>query len=125
MRTRTKAFAWLAAALLSVTAAACASTSEGSAQNQIGVEVRNDLIPASALTVYLVPETGSRRLLGNVSPAETKTLSFQELSVGQYRLMARTTGGQEIVSNPIVLADAKTLRWTLTSNILTVVEERG
>ena len=121
---RARALAW-AAVLLSVTVAACASTSEGSGLNQIGVEVRNDLVPSSALTIYVVPETGARRLLGSVSPAQTKMLSFQEGSVGQYRLMARTTGGREIVSNPIILADVRTLRWTLSSNILQVVEERG
>jgi predicted small secreted protein len=123
--TRRMALAWAAAVLLSTTIAACASTSAGTGSNQIGVEVRNDLVPSSALTIYVVPETGARRLLGSVSPSETKMLSFQEVSVGQYRLMARTTGGQEIVSNPIILADARTLRWNLSSNILTVIEERG
>jgi predicted small secreted protein len=122
---RMKTLAWAAAVLLSTTVAACASTSEGAGLNQIGVEVRNDLVPSSALTIYVVPETGARRLLGSVSPSQTKMLSFQEVSVGQYRLMARTTDGQEIVSNPIVLADASTLRWNLSSNILTILEERG
>jgi hypothetical protein len=125
MMTKTKKLVWAAALLLSTTAGGCATSGAGVGMDDIGVEVRNDLIPSSALTIYLVPETGSRRLLGNVSPAQTKTLSFQELSVGQYRLMARTTGGNEIVSNPIVLVDAKTLRWSLSSNILAVVEERG
>jgi predicted small secreted protein len=122
---RAKALVWAAAVLLSTTVAACASTSEGSGLNEIGVEVRNDLVPSSALTIYVVPEMGGRRLLGNVSPSQTKTLSFREVSVGQYRLMARTTGGREIVSNPIVLGGARTLRWNLSSNILTIVEQGG
>lgn len=121
--TRARCAALAGAALLAAGAAGCA-TGSGSGLPNIGVEVQNDLVPSSALTIYVVPETGSRRLLGSVSPSETKTLSFQELSVGQYRLMARTTGGREIVSNPIVLADARTIRWSLSSNILMVVETR-
>jgi hypothetical protein len=115
----------VAALMLATTVAACATSTEGAGMNDVGVEVRNDLVPSAALTIYVVPETGARRLLGSVSPAQTKMLSFRELSVGQYRLMARTTAGNEIVSNPIVLANAKTLRWDLSSNILTVLEERG
>ncbi|MGH7506233.1 MAG: hypothetical protein ACRELX_11305 [Longimicrobiales bacterium] len=103
---------------------ACATGAQGSGEG-VQVEVNNDLIPSSALTVYVLPEIGARRLIGNVNPSETTTLQFEEVAVGQYRLMARTTGGNEIVSNPISLANVAAITWDLSSNILTVKEERS
>jgi hypothetical protein len=83
------------------------------------VEVRNDLIPPTSLTIYLVPESGVRRLLGNVGPSQTRVLAIRDPMPGQHRLMGRTTGGNEIYSNRINVGVSDTLRWDLSSNIVT------
>lgn len=96
------------------------ATGGGAADGTAGaVEVVNDLIPPTALTIYLVPESGVRRLLGNVGPSQTRVLEIQNPIPGQHRLMGRTTGGQEIFSNPIAIGASDTLHWDLSSNIVT------
>jgi hypothetical protein len=117
--------AWLGTLALALVGGGCATGSGTVGADAVGVEVRNDLIPSSAITVYVIPESGARRLVGNVSPGQTKRLTFDDFSVGQYRMMARTTGGAEIVSNPIGLDGVKTIRWSLSSNLLAVTETRG
>lgn len=101
--------------------AGCASAGNGEGGGATAaVEVRNDLIPPTALTIYVVPETGGvRRLLGNVGPSQTRVLTINDPVPGQHRLMARTTLGQEIFSNRINIDIADTLRWDLSSNIVT------
>jgi hypothetical protein len=123
--TRTIRRAASALALIALTVmGGCASGGEGGGEPVL-VEVQNDLVPPSALTIYLLPEVGARRLLGNVSPSETATLQFSESTVGQVRLVARTTAGTEIVSNPVTFGSASTLEWDLSSNILTVRQGGG
>jgi hypothetical protein len=98
----------------------CATGGSGAADGTAAaVEVRNDLIPPTALTIYLVPESGARRLLGNVGPSQTRVLPVRDPLPGQHRLMGRTTGGQEIYSNRIAIGIADTLHWDLSSNIVT------
>lgn len=102
----------------------CATGSNAAAgEATAAVEVRNDLIPPTPLTIYLVPESGVRRLLGNVGPSQTRILPIRDPLPGQHRLMGRTTGGNEIYSNRITVGGADTLRWDLSSNIVTGGED--
>lgn len=110
----------MAVALLS----ACASGGMG--QTDAGptaatVVVNNNLTIPTSLTVSLVSEGGSRRLLGNVNPGGNGTLSVSgTLGPGRYRLLARTTGGTELVSDPFNLSEGEQVTWDLQSNIVRV-----
>lgn len=98
----------------------CATGGTGEAGDTMAaVEVRNDLIPPTALTIYLMPESGVRRLIGDIGPSQTKVLPLRDPMPGQHRLMARTTGGHEIFSNRITVAVSDTLHWDMSSNIVT------
>lgn len=112
------------ALLLAVLLAACATAGNSSraAGGDVVVRVDNNLIPPAALTVYMVSETGTRRLIGNVSPQQNATLSFDPLAAsGRYRLVARTTAGAEIASTPFTLTTGDAaVNWDLRSNIATV-----
>lgn len=117
---------WAALLLVLPLLGGCASTANGGGGGAAGgsaVVVDNNLIPPTALTVYLVPEAGVRRLLGNVSPSQTRTLTIGTAPPGQHQLMARTTSGREIESNVVSFGAADTLRWDLTSNIVTVRDD--
>jgi heme/copper-type cytochrome/quinol oxidase subunit 2 len=111
--------------LLAVTGlGACASggMGAGGAGNTV-LRVENNLIPATSLSIYAVPEVGTRTLVGVVDPSSTATLRFNASAAGgQYRFVAETTAGNEIASNPITVSSGATIRWDLTANIATVVD---
>ncbi|MDB4948958.1 MAG: hypothetical protein JWM27_1607 [Gemmatimonadetes bacterium] len=121
-----RARAALAALLvvLAAAASACASGAAGSqagSANSISVRVNNDLVVPSVLSVYILNDLGQRRLIGSVPSNGSTTLRYDaSLSSGRYRLLARTTGGAEIASNPITVSAGETLVWRLASNIVTV-----
>ncbi|HEU0078138.1 MAG TPA: hypothetical protein VFQ76_10845 [Longimicrobiaceae bacterium] len=118
----------LTALALALPAAACApaataggspsAQAEANAANRVAVQVRNTVVPPTALTVYAVDSGGgTRRILGNVSPNGRATLSFNPAaSVSMYRLMARTTGGQELLSTPFTARVGQTFVWDVQLN---------
>lgn len=115
------------AVLAAVLLAACASTGQaGGAAADDGpatatVVVNNNLTIPAPLSVYLVPEAGVRRLLGNVSPGEASPMAVTgALAPGRYRLLARTNGGADRVSDPFALSEGERVTWNLQSNIVSV-----
>ncbi|HEX2166665.1 MAG TPA: hypothetical protein VHG09_05445 [Longimicrobiales bacterium] len=124
---RTARLARHAAAVCAILlASACASsgtTADGTETvdpDAVAVTVNNDLIPPSSVTVWIVPESGSRRRLGTLSPNGQETFSFSPTGVGEYRLLAEHLAGGSTVSNPFVLSDARTLTWRLSSSVVLV-----
>ena len=115
-------------ALLAVTfLAACASAGggmEGTADTgptAVTVVVNNNLTIPTSLTVSLVPENGVRRVLGSVSPNGNASLGVRgAITGGRYRLLARTTNGNDLVSDPFSLGDGAQVTWNVQSNIVTV-----
>lgn len=99
--------------------AACATGgSAAGTEGGTALEVQNNLIPPTALSVYLVPEFGSRRLIGQVQPGRSRVIRFNPLgSGGQFRFAAETTFGREIVSNPVSVELGDSIRWDLSANI--------
>jgi hypothetical protein len=105
---------------------ACASggATSGGGQGGTALEVRNNLIPPTSVSVYADPEIGSRRLVGVVQPGATRVLRFDPTAAsGQYNFVAETTSGQELVSNPITFSSGASLRWDLSSNLVTVISQ--
>lgn len=98
--------------------AACASTRENAPGSEVSVRVENNLIPPTTLSVYAVAESGSRQLLGVVRPSQNSTLTFNPSFGGQFRFVAETTGGREIVSNTITLGEGDGAVWNINSNII-------
>lgn len=93
---------------------------DAAAGEQISVQVNNDLIPPAQVTVFAV-STASRTILGNVNPSARASFSFDVVAASrEYRLLARTTAGAEIVSNPFTITRPSTVNWNLQSNIAVV-----
>jgi hypothetical protein len=109
--------------VLALSASACASAAgrRSEATNRISVRVQNDLVVPSVLTIFIVDDLGTRRLIGNVPANATNTLGYEpSLPSGRYRLMGRTTSGAEIVSPPITATAGETVVWRLSTNITSV-----
>jgi hypothetical protein len=103
---------------------ACASAGGGDPDLEMTISVVNDRIPSSNISIYIVPDRGIRRLLGNVGAGDTATFSFSATGT-QYRLLARTTGGDELLSPLFSAIPPETLRWTLRSNIVAPIRSEG
>jgi hypothetical protein len=111
----------LAAAL---TFTACATSPEGQ-RTQVLIDVVNDFVPGSPFTVYLVPEAGIERMLGNMTPSSRQQFRYQGLPpVGEYRLVARNNTGGRIVSQTVVLDGVNGLEWRLANNLVRVTSTR-
>jgi hypothetical protein len=113
----------LALLLSTALAGACATFGQGGAptESQVTVRVENNLIPPTSLTIYAITDRGTRRLLGSVNPSDTQTLHFEAGPGGQYRILARTTGGREILSNPVNVSGGEGIRWDVQANIATAM----
>ncbi len=116
-----------AAILLGVALVGCASGPRRNPDTDpraIAIEVDNNLIPASALTVWAVPDGGTQMLVGNVGPSERKTLRYLPTTRAlNFRLRARMTGGQDRLSNPITMIEGARVTWNVQSNLATVTSE--
>ncbi len=100
----------------------CASTGENSGVADVQVEVVNDLIPPTSLSIWVVPSIGGRDMLGSVPPGATRTLGYNMVTAsGEYRLQGETTAGDEIWSNPFILSESDaTVVWDLSANSIVV-----
>lgn len=103
---------------------ACATGGAGTGEEgSTAVQVQNNLIPPTSLTIYVVPDIGSRRLIGTVQPGATRVLRWDPTTAsGQFQFAAQTTAGREIVSNPVSLSRGATVRWDLTANLAVVTD---
>lgn len=102
--------------------AACASSGAGGmdesepAGDGITIEVNNDLVPPASITVFIVPETGSRRRLGSVAPGGRESFNYTPMAVGlDHRLVAEVGGGSDAQTNPFILGSAVTrVQWNVS-----------
>lgn len=104
--------------------AACAAggTRSGGAPSEpeAVVEVHNNLLPRSSVTVRAISAAGTRTLLGSVSPGQTAVLRYEQPAFqGRYQFVAEADGGGPTVRSPgMVLRDGVRLVWTLQTNTL-------
>lgn len=103
--------------------ASCAGNRGGreSPPESVTVVVRNDLRPATSVTVRLVAEGGGRHLLGSIPPQANRSLAA-ELGVvsGTYHLEAQGTDGREVRSRSFSLFPYSRVDWNLFSNLVTI-----
>lgn len=112
---------------LALLLAACATGGgrSGAAREPVIIVVNNDLLPSSAVSVWMVPESSGPVLIGSVGPGQVDELSYRpRTNVFNYRLRARLTGNREIISNTFSLAGAARVRWDLQANLAVVAEDR-
>lgn len=116
----------LAAALV----AGCASTSEAmdDAADLMGADegvivVDNTDSTVGSATIYLVPETGTREMIGVVDPNGEAEFTVEPEIELVYRLVA-DIGTEEIVSREFSFTENSALEWDLGTNQVLPVNER-
>ncbi len=96
----------------------CAARNAGPRTGANTATLRIESVPAvGALTIYLLSETGARRLVGHVSAGQDAVLTFDVPGRGSYRFLAETLSRQTAVSNALSFAGGATIHWNLTSNV--------
>jgi hypothetical protein len=88
---------------------------------ELVVHIRNDLTPPTALTIWIVPAAGERRVLGTVTMNDAASFPVDAFAEGQYRLVAHTAAGAEISSEPFTPLIPGTARWNVGSNQIATV----
>ncbi len=109
-------------------AALCAGCASGHATRRsadwVLIEVRNDLVPASAVVVHIVGD-GRRVLLGDVPPARTRQLQFRQSQFrGSYSLLANAQRAA-VTLQTLTLRPGDHLYWQLRSNLLRIEGRAG
>ena len=120
MRTFIAAFA--AAAVL----AACHKQQrigEMSLSPKVVIQVNNNFTPPDQVTVFITSQTGTKVMLGTVSPGRKGTFNYQPtLASDRFSLLAQTTQGQTMTSQLFTLVDAESVMWDLRSNTMQITE---
>ena len=85
----------------------------------IPVTVTNAVVPPAAITVWMVPQTGSRRRLGTIQPNQQATFNFTVTSAAiEHTLQADHVGGGQSTSNPFVLSGVTRVTWQTSSPVV-------
>ncbi|HEX7091506.1 MAG TPA: hypothetical protein VF192_15305 [Longimicrobiales bacterium] len=116
------AFAFGCAAFL-LMGCASAGGQEGAARggSALSIRVANDLVPPGTIVVWIIPELGARRRLGTIPPDGEQSFSYVPGDrTMEYRLMAQTAEGREIMSDPFTLQGASALSWRASSRVVTL-----
>ena len=108
--------------LLVLSACATGRGAQGSATGEetIAVQVNNNLVPSTTVSVSAITEQGVRTLLGSVLPGAEQAFTFRPMSeFGAYHLVADPPGpGRVIVSRSLPISPAPTaaVEWRLSTN---------
>ena len=110
--------------LVMVSLPACATGARASGEaNDIAITVRvnNNLTVPGEVSVFIVNELGSSRLLGSVPAGGSRSFDYTpSASSGRYHLRARGTAGGELESNVFTATAQETAVWALNSNIVRI-----
>jgi hypothetical protein len=101
---------------------ACASGGKGAPLPPVNIEVQNNLVVPTDVTVWLVSGGGIRQQVGFVPGAQTKTFTITPSSGSQrYRLVAERQLARPIRSPSFTLVPEQTgtVTWALIPNIVT------
>lgn len=111
----------LLTATLLLAACVAAGRSRQAVEDQVSIRIENNLRPESEVTVRLISTSGTRRVLGSVSPHTTRTLEYAESPFsGSYRLTAQSADGREVSSQAFALFGGARVVWELFNNTLNV-----
>ena len=101
----------------------CRTAGRGSQRAEtVLIEVENNVPLATAFTVYAFSETGTRRLLGSLSPGRPATLRLTSADItGRWRFTAVRQLGSAITSPLIAVNGGDTVLWNLRANTVLLV----
>jgi hypothetical protein len=91
------------------------------AMHPVNVEINNNLTIPTVITVFVDQGGDSRKMLGTVPGAQTRTFQFTPISFSQpYRLIAQRQLARDIRSQPFTIGSdmTGTVEWSLVPNIV-------
>ncbi len=109
---------WNAVALLSLSLAGACGSSTLDDTPVTSVEVQNNLVPATSVTVYAESSGGSLPMLGIVGASRTQKVSAN--LTGRYRFVAATAVDPTVrtYSQHVEIVDDGRYRWDVRNNVL-------
>ena len=108
----------IAVAVLAVTSCATSSNMEEGEEaagggDQVSLVIDNDLVPASSVTLYVVPESGGRRRLGSIPGSGRQTFRYTPTApTMQFRIRAEVNGGNDVQTEPFNLVGISRVEWS-------------
>lgn len=104
---------------------ACASADEPGGdfglRGDLVVEVDNTRESHADLTVYILPDGGSRRRLGSVTLGARRRFAFQRRATQtRFRLFADSNTRRDLVSEYFTVTNGAVVVWNVARNTLTV-----
>jgi hypothetical protein len=108
----------MAVAMLAVTSCAAGSNMDQGEESagsgdQVSFVIDNDLVPASSVTVYVVPESGGRQRLGSIPGSGRQTFRFRPTArTMQFRIRAEVNGGNDVQTESFNLVGISRIEWS-------------
>jgi hypothetical protein len=107
-------------ALLFLSLAACAGRGPAlGSEGDTVLVVENNLIPSTMISVYAIPSSGARSLVGFAQPSTTTVLRFNA-TAGSYRFVAETAAGAVVAETEVPFSRGATIEWDLEADIATI-----
>jgi hypothetical protein len=99
----------------------CASGHRAANDVDTIIDVTNNLIPPTTVSVILQPRAGIDRNLGEVFSNRTQALHYVGMPLqGEYQLIAEVANGRRLYSVIVVLTNATRVHWDLQRNFIDV-----
>lgn len=113
----------LALSIIILTGGCATGGMQESPAEEVAVQVNNNTIPPTSLTISVITEGGQQQLLGVMDPSSTSTFTYNPTALrsAQFHLVGETTAGGEIVSRPFSLIDATAVEWDVDLNTIDVI----
>lgn len=110
--------------------AGCASggggQEDGGEIESVEIQVHNNLVNPTTVSIVIVTEDGSEQVLGQVAANRSVTFSFRpSFPSNQHQLVAQPTAGAAIRSTPFTLVGVTALNWGLASNSVRMERARS
>ena len=89
----------------------------GADENRVSVAINNDIMPGTTVTVFMVPEVGSRRRLGSLGSITRRTFTYSVTERNMdYRLVAEVSGARNRQSLPFTLVGVTGVQWAVSTS---------
>ena len=94
-----------------------AAVAPGVEGNRVSIAINNDIMPGSTVTVFIVPEVGSRRRLGTLGSITRRTFTYSVTERNMdYRLVADVSGARNRESLPFTLVGVAEVQWAVSNS---------
>ena len=89
----------------------------------VSLVVVNNINPPIQVTVYIVPATGGRQVLGTVSNGQRARFTYRPTNASdRFTFLAQVTSSRRISSPTFTLINVETATWDMSTNLVQFYE---